>query len=55
MFLGQPFMWKFNAKSIRNKSVSGILPKPNPGYGSVVHEDFDHGWPGYEEPTIIFY
>ena len=29
--------------------------KPKPGYGSVVHEDFDDGWPGYEEPTITFY
>jgi hypothetical protein len=26
--------------------------KPKPEYGSVVHEDFDDGWPGYEEPTI---
>jgi hypothetical protein len=23
--------------------------KPKPGYGSVVHEDFDDGWPPYEE------
>ncbi len=29
--------------------------KPKPGYGSVVHEDFDDGWPGYEEPTITFH
>ena len=29
--------------------------KPKPGYGSVVHEDFDDGWPGYEKPTITFH
>ncbi len=29
--------------------------KPKPGYGSVVHEDFDDGWSGYEEPTITFH
>ena len=29
--------------------------KPKSGYGSVVHEDFDDGWPGYEEPTITFH
>ena len=21
--------------------------------GPVVHEDFDDGWPGYEEPSVI--
>jgi hypothetical protein len=31
--LGATFMWKFNAKSIRNKPVSGRLPKPNPIMG----------------------
>jgi hypothetical protein len=29
--------------------------KPKPGYGPVVHEDFDDGWPGYKEPTITFH
>jgi hypothetical protein len=28
--------------------------KPKSGYGPVVHEDFDDGWSGYEEPTITF-
>ena len=29
--------------------------KPKSGYRPVVHEDFDDGWPGYEEPTITFH
>ena len=29
--------------------------KPKSWYGSVIHEDFDDGWPGYEEPTITFH
>jgi hypothetical protein len=29
--------------------------KPKPEYRSVVHEDFDDGWPRYEEPTITFH
>ena len=29
--------------------------KPKPDHGPVVHEEFDDGWPGYEEPTITFH
>ena len=29
--------------------------KPKPGYGSVIYEDFDDSWPGYEEPTITLH
>jgi hypothetical protein len=24
------------------------------GHGPVVIEDFDDGWPGYEEPAIVY-
>ena len=26
-----------------------------PAHGPVVMEDFDDGWPGYEEPLIIYH
>jgi hypothetical protein len=29
--------------------------KPKPGYGPVVHEDFDVGRPGYQEPTVTIH
>jgi hypothetical protein len=37
------------------QDVGSRCKKPKPGYGPIVHEDFDDGWPEYEELTITFH
>ena len=32
-----------------------LIQEAQTGYEQVVHENFDDGWPGYEEPTITFH
>ena len=39
---------------LRRQYMGSRCNKPKPGYGSVVHEDFDDDWPGYEEAIITF-